>query len=101
MSILEEIKAAEHAAEESKREAKILAGNLMREADENAAKEAEGMIANAQRTAKKAIAAAEAEAKIKAKAIIAERMLEDRALAEAAHAKLPEAVEYVIEKVVV
>lgn len=59
------------------------------------------MIATAKRTAKKAVAAAEAEAKIKAKAIVEERMLADRQLELAAKKKIAEAVEYVIEKVVV
>lgn len=59
------------------------------------------MIATAQRTAKKAIAAGEAEAKIKAKAIVQERMLADRALELSAKKRVTEAVKYVIEKVVV
>ena len=101
MSILEEIKAAEQAAAEAKRETKGTARDMMREAEEVAAKEAEEMTTSARLTAKKTVAAAEDEAKIKAKKIIAERSLEDRALSLTTREKLPAAVAYIIEKVVV
>lgn len=101
MSILEEIKAAEQAAMEAKRETNVTARNMMRDAEKKAKEDAEEMLTVARRTAKKTIAAMEAEAKIKAKAIIAERMLADRALALTAREKIPEAVAYIIEKVVV
>ena len=101
MSILEQIKAVEQQAVQARREAKVTAANIMRETEEQAAREAEAMIAEARQTAKRMVAAAEEEAKIKAKAVIAERNLEDRASALAARGKLPTAVAYVIERVVV
>ncbi|MDD4084905.1 MAG: hypothetical protein GX084_00125 [Acholeplasmataceae bacterium] len=101
MSILEQIKAVEQQAVQARREAKVAAANIMRETEEQAAREAEAMIAEARQTAKRMVAAAEEEAKIKAKAVIAERNLEDRASALAARGKLPAAVAYVIERVVV
>lgn len=101
MSILEQIKEAEQQAVQAGRAAKVAAASIMRETEEQAAREAEVMIAEARQTAKRTVAAAEDEAKIKAKAVIAERNLEDRASALAARGKLPAAVAYVIERVVV
>ena len=74
---------------------------MMREAEEDAAKEAEKQISNARAAAKDTIAAAEKEAKARVKALIEERRLADRSEAVSAKAKLPEAVAYIIERVVV
>ena len=101
MSILEEIKEAERVAAEAKRDTKMTAREMMREAEEDAGKEAEKLINNARAAAKDTIAAAEEEAKARAKALIEERRLADSAEAIAAKAKLPEAVAYIIERVVV
>jgi vacuolar-type H+-ATPase subunit H len=101
MSILEEIKEAERTAAEAKRDTKMTAREMMREAEEAAGKEAEKMLNNARAAAKDTIAAAEEEAKARAKALIEERRLADRSETIAAKAKLPEAVAYIIERVVV
>ena len=47
------------------------------------------------------IAKAEAHAKVKAKDLVAERARADRAVAAAAEEKLPDAVAYIVERVVV
>jgi len=70
MSILEEIKEAERTAAEAKRDTKMTAREMMREAEEDAGKEAEKMLNNARAAAKDTIAAAEEEAKARAKALI-------------------------------
>ncbi|MGL5206287.1 MAG: hypothetical protein ACRC8T_02075 [Acidaminococcaceae bacterium] len=101
MSILEEIKEAERLAAEAKRDTKISAREMMRDAEEAAGKNAEKLINNARSAAKDTIAAAEEEAKGRAKALIEKRRMADSEAAIAAKAKLPEAVAYIIERVVV
>ena len=51
MSILEEIKEAERAAAEAKRDTKMTARDMMREAEEDAGKEAVQLIYNARAAA--------------------------------------------------
>jgi len=101
LSMLEEIKAAEAAATEDKKEANLTIRSMLREAEDKAVANAEAMVTAAREAAKKTIAISEANAKIKAKALIDERARIDRAQARAALEKLPEAVAYIVEKVVV
>ena len=101
MSMLDEIKAAEAAAAQAKKEAALTSRNLLRDAEEAANREAVAMITSARAAAKETIAKAEARAKVKAKDLVAERARADRAVAEAAEAKLPDAVAYIVERVVV
>ena len=74
MSMLEDIKAAEKAADELKKEKTAAARTLLRDAQEEARKEADALVAKAQ---------------------------EDRQKAEAARARLDNAVKYIMEKVVI
>lgn len=101
MSMLDEIKAAEAAAAEAKKEAALTSRNLLRDAEEAAGREADAMIAAARSAAKETVAKAEADAKVKAKELVAERARADRAVAAAAAEKLPDAVAYIVERVVV
>ncbi|MBR2182138.1 MAG: hypothetical protein IJ858_01740 [Acidaminococcaceae bacterium] len=101
MSILDEIKAAEAAAAQAKKEAALTSRNLLRDAEEAANREAAAMITEARAVAKDTVARAEAHAKVQAKDLIAERARADRALAAAAEEKLPDAVAYIVERVVV
>lgn len=101
MSILDEIKAAEAAAAQAKKEAALTSRNLLRDAEEAANREADAMIAEARAAAKDTVAKAEAHARVKAKELVAERARTDRAEAAAAAEKLPEAVAYILERVVV
>lgn len=101
MSMLEEIKAAEEAAADAKREANLTTRNMLREAEDKATADAEAMITAARDAAKKTIATSEAQAKIKAKALVDERARVDRAQARAAREKLAATVAYIVEKVVV
>ena len=101
MSMLDEIKAAEAAAVEAKKEAALTSRTLLRDAEEAADREAAAMITAARAAAKEAVAKAEADAKIKAKELVEERARADRAVAAAAEEKLPEAVAYIVERVVV
>ena len=59
------------------------------------------MITAARAAAKDTVAKAEAHARVKAKELVAERARTDRAEAAAAAEKLPEAVAYILERVVV
>lgn len=101
MSILDEIKAAEAAAAQAKKDAALNSRNLLRDAEEAANREAAAMITEARAAAKETVAKAEAEAKVKAKELVAERSREDRAVAAAAEEKLPGAIAYIVERVVV
>lgn len=101
MSILDEIKAAEAAAVQAKKEAALTSRNLLRDAEEAANREADAMITEARAAAKDTVAKAEAHARVKAKELVAERARTDRAEAAAAAEKLPEAVAYILERVVV
>ena len=75
--------------------------NLLRDAEEAANREAAAMITEARAAAKQTVAKAEAHARVKAKDLVAERARADSAVAAAAEAKLPEAVAYIVERVVV
>jgi colicin import membrane protein len=99
--MLDEIKAAEAAAVQAKKDAALTSRNLLRDAEEAADREAAAMITAARAAAKETVAKAEADAKIKAKELVEERARADRAVAVAAEEKLPEAVAYIVERVVV
>ena len=99
--MLDEIKAAEAAAAQAKKEAALTSRNLLRDAEEAANREAAVRIADARAAAKETVAKAEAHAKVKAKDLVAERARADLAVATAAEEKLSEAVAYIVERVVV
>ena len=101
MSMLDDIKAAEAAAAQAKKEAALTSRNLLRDAEEAANREAAAMITAARAEAKEAVAKAEADAKVKAKELVEERARADRAVAVAAEEKLSDAVAYIVERVVV
>ena len=101
MSMLDEIKAAEAAAVQAKKDAALTSRNLLRDAEEAADREAAAMITAARAAAKETVAKAEADAKIKAKELVEERARADRAVAVTAEEKLPDAVAYIVERVVV
>ena len=101
MSMLEEIKAAEAAAAQAKKEAALTSRNLLRDAEEAANREAAAMITEARAAAKETIAKSEAHARVKAKEMVAERARADLAVAAAAEEKLSDAVAYIVERVVV
>ena len=101
MSMLDEIKAAEAAAAQAKKEAALTSRNLLRDAEEAANREAAAMITAARADAKEAVAKAEADAKVKAKELVEERARADRAVAVTAEEKLSDAVAYIVERVVV
>lgn len=101
MSMIEEIKAAEKAADESQQLATTEARNSLREAEDKAHQEAEALIVAARNKAKETVAQAEAAAKTKAQELLTKRAGDDEALTKAAEGKIPEAVQYIVEKVVV
>ena len=101
MSMLDDIKAAEAAAAQAKKEAALTSRNLLRDAEEAANREAAAMITAARAEAKEAVAKAEADAKVKAKELVEERARADRAVAVAAEEKLSDAVADIVERVVV
>ena len=101
MSMLDDIKAAEAAAAQAKKEAALTSRNLLRDAEEAANREAAAMITAARADAKEAVARAEADAKVKAKELVEERARADRAVAVTAEEKLSDAVAYIVERVVV
>ena len=101
MSMLDDIKAAEAAAAQAKKEAALTSLNLLRDAEEAANREAAAMITAARADAKEAVAKAEADAKVKAKELVEERARADRAVAVTAEEKLSDAVAYIVERVVV
>lgn len=99
--MMEEIKAAEKAAEETRTTATADGRNLVRDAELSAKAEADAMVVQARNTAKTTIATAEEAAKVKASALVKERAEADKAVVEAATAKMEDAVAYIMEKVVV
>ena len=101
MSMLDEIKAAEAAAAQAKKDAALTSRNLLRDAEEAANREAAAMITEARNAAKETVAKAEAHARVQAKDLVAERARADRAVAAAAEEKLSDAVAYIVERVVV
>ena len=101
MSMLDDIKAAEAAAAQAKKEAALTSRNLLRDAEEAANREAAAMITAARADAKEAVAKAEADARVKAKELVEERARADRAVAVTAEEKLSAAVAYIVERVVV
>jgi colicin import membrane protein len=101
MSMLDDIKAAEAAAAQAKKEAALTSRNLLRDAEEAANREAAAMITEARAAAKETVAKAEADARVKAKELVEERARADRAVAVTAEEKLSDAVAYIVERVVV
>ena len=101
MSMLDDIKAAEAAAAQAKKEAALTSRNLLRDAEEAANREAAAMITEARAVAKETVAKAEADARVKAKELVEERARADRAVAVTAEEKLSDAVAYIVERVVV
>ena len=101
MSMLDDIKAAEAAASQAKKEAALTSRNLLRDAEEAANREAAAMITEARAAAKETVAKAEADARVKAKELVEERARADRAVAVTAEEKLSDAVAYIVERVVV
>ena len=101
MSMLDDIKAAEAAAAQAKKEAALTSRNLLRDAEEAANREAAAMITAARADAKEAVAKAEADARVKAMELVEERARADRAVAVTAEEKLSDAVAYIVERVVV
>ena len=101
MSMLDDIKAAEAAAAQAKKEAALTSRNLLRDAEEAANRESAAMITAARADAKEAVAKAEADARVKAKELVEERARADRAVAVTAEEKLSDAVAYIVERVVV
>lgn len=99
--MMEEIKAAEKAAEETRNAATADGRNLVRDAELKAKEEADAIVVQARNAAKQTVAAAEEAAKVKANALVEERAVADKAVVEAATAKLEDAVAYIMEKVVV
>lgn len=99
MSMLEDIKAAEKAADELKKEKTAAARTLLRDAQEEARKEADALVAKAREAAQKTVSEAEAKAHKEADAFVAQKAEEDRQKAEAA--RLDNAVKYIMEKVVI
>ena len=93
MSMLEDIKAAEKAADELKKEKTAAARTLLRDAQEEARKEADALVAKAREAAQKTVSEADA--------FVARKAEEDRQKAEAARARLDNAVKYIMEKVVI
>ncbi len=101
MSMIEEIKAAEKAADESQQLATLEARNLLRDAEDKARQEAEALLVTARNKAKEAVTKAETTAKTQAQEILTKRSAEDAALTQAAEGNIPQAVKYILEKVVV
>ena len=73
----------------------------MRDAQEEARKEADALVAKAREAAQKTVSEAEAKAHKEADAFVARKAEEDRQKAEAARARLDNAVQYIMEKVVI
>jgi len=101
MSLMEDIKTAEKAADATRKEAINQAKNLVHDAQEKAQAEAESLIAQARQEAKGTVAKAEVEGKAKAAGLVKERTAEDVKAAEAAKTHVDAAVAYIMEKVVV
>lgn len=101
MSMLEDIKAAEAAAVEAKKEATISVRNLLHDSEAKANSEAKTIIGTAREAAKAAISEADAKARQKARALMEKRAGEERNSAEKARQQLPKAVTYIVEKVVI
>ncbi|MEG0797486.1 MAG: hypothetical protein RSE47_01850 [Acidaminococcaceae bacterium] len=99
--MLEDIKGAEEAALNSKKEATVTMRNILRSADSEANAKAQKLIDLARSNAKVVVANAEAKAKGQAKSLVEERLRQDRAAAVSAREHLPAAVAYIVEKVVV
>ena len=98
---MEDIKAAEKAAEQTRKEAINQAKNLVHDAQEKAGTEAKTLIAGARAEAKNTVVKAEEEGKVKAAALVETRTAEDAKQAQAAKAHIDAAVAYIMEKVVV
>ena len=94
MSMLEDIKNAEQKADALKKQATLDARNTVRDAQAEAHKEAEALIAEA-------IAQAEAQAKKEADALVEENRARDAAQAAEARKNLDQAVQYIMKKVVI
>ena len=101
LSILENIKEAEAASVRTKQEAAIEARNVLRIAEEKANAKAKAMIDLAIKNAKAYVKEAEDKARFEAQAVISHKERENRTIAYQAKNKLQEAVQYIVEKVVV
>ncbi len=101
LTVLDEIIAAEEAGRESQKEAVVTARNLVTKAETEATAEGERLIARARKEAANLILEAENAAKLKAKAMVAERTLSDRQAVARAERNLPQAIAYIVEKVVI
>ena len=101
MSLMEDIKAAEKAAEETRKAAINEAKNLVHDAQEKAETEANALVAGARQEAKNTVAKAGEEGKAKAAELVASRTADDAKAAQAALTHVDEAVAYIMEKVVV
>ncbi len=94
MSMLEEIKNAEQQADELKKQAAADARSTLRQAQEKAHAQAAEVL-------QETVAAAEAAAKTEAEAAITQKKGEADAVAAKARKNLPQAVDYIMEKVVI
>lgn len=101
LSVLEEIKEAEAESAKTKQEAVVEARNILRIAEEKANAKAKEMIEVARKNAKATVKAAEDKARFEAQEVISQKERENRTIAYQAKNKLPEAVQYIVEKVVV
>ncbi len=101
MSMIEEIKAAEKAADETQQLATVEARNLLRDAEDKAHQEADALVVEARTKAKALVTKAEAEAKLKAQELLNKRSLADEELTKTARERVPQAAKYIVEKVVV
>ena len=101
MSMIEEIKAAEKAADESQQLATVEARNLLREAEDKAHQEAEALIVEARNKAKEDVNQAETLARSQAQELLNKRSAADEELTKTAQEKIPQAVKYIVERVVV
>ena len=99
MSMLEDIKNAEQKADALKKQAALDARNTVRDAQAEALKEAEALIAEARKQA--AVAQAGAQARKEADALVEANRAKDGARADAARKNLDQAVQYIMKKVVI
>ena len=101
MSMLEDIKAAEAAAVDARKDATVSARNLLHDSEVKANNQAKTIIGTAREAAKAAISDADAKARQKAQALMEQSAGEERNSAEKARQQLPKAVAYIVEKVVI
>jgi V/A-type H+-transporting ATPase subunit G/H len=100
LSILDSIVAAENQAAEMKREAAAQARDMIRDAEQAAQEETAALILQAREEAKAALDQAEEAAQQEAKEFVAQRADAYEQMAQSARAKLPQAVDYIVGRVV-